>query len=244
MVHRPGKRCSAASTSWPTRSRSPSGPRAATSCSKRSFGSPTVTKDGVTVAKEIELEDKFENMGAQMVKEVASKTSRRRRRRHHHRDRSGRRPSTAKAQKLVAAGANPMALEARHRQGRRAVVVDELKKMSKTDQEQERDRPGRHHLGQQRRDDRQASSPRPWTRSAKRASSRSKRPRAWRPPSRSSKACSSTAGYLSPVLRHRSREDGSRPRRALHPDQREEDQHHEGPGARSGAGRPERAGRC
>jgi hypothetical protein len=41
----------------------------------KSFGSPTVTKDGVTVAKEIELEDKFENMGAQMVKEVASKTS-------------------------------------------------------------------------------------------------------------------------------------------------------------------------
>ena len=42
---------------------------------EKSFGSPTVTKDGVTVAKEIELENKFENMGAQMVKEVASKTS-------------------------------------------------------------------------------------------------------------------------------------------------------------------------
>ncbi len=42
---------------------------------ERSFGSPTITKDGVSVAKEIELEDKFENMGAQMVKEVASKTS-------------------------------------------------------------------------------------------------------------------------------------------------------------------------
>ena len=41
----------------------------------KAYGSPTVTKDGVTVAKEIELEDKFENMGAQMVKEVASKTS-------------------------------------------------------------------------------------------------------------------------------------------------------------------------
>ena len=48
--------------------------RAATSCSK-SFGAPRVTKDGVTVAKEIELEDKFENMGAQMLREVASKTS-------------------------------------------------------------------------------------------------------------------------------------------------------------------------
>ena len=42
---------------------------------KKSFGSPTITKDGVTVAKEVELENKFENMGAQMVKEVASKTS-------------------------------------------------------------------------------------------------------------------------------------------------------------------------
>ena len=42
---------------------------------EKSFGAPTVTKDGVSVAKEIELEDKFENMGAQMVKEVASKTS-------------------------------------------------------------------------------------------------------------------------------------------------------------------------
>ena len=64
-----------ASTSSPTPSRSRSARRAATSCSSASFGAPTVTKDGVSVAKEIELKDKFENMGAQMVKEVASKTS-------------------------------------------------------------------------------------------------------------------------------------------------------------------------
>ena len=51
------------------------GPRGRNVCLEKSFGAPTVTKDGVTVAKEIELEDKFENMGAQMVKEVASKTS-------------------------------------------------------------------------------------------------------------------------------------------------------------------------
>jgi chaperonin GroEL len=51
------------------------GPRGRNVAIDRSFGSPSVTKDGVTVAKEIELEDKFENMGAQMVKEVASKTS-------------------------------------------------------------------------------------------------------------------------------------------------------------------------
>ena len=51
------------------------GPRGRNVVLDKSWGSPTVTKDGVTVAKEIELEDKFENMGAQMVKEVASKTS-------------------------------------------------------------------------------------------------------------------------------------------------------------------------
>ncbi len=51
------------------------GPKGRNVIIDKSFGSPTVTKDGVTVAKEIEFEDKFENMGAQMVKEVASKTS-------------------------------------------------------------------------------------------------------------------------------------------------------------------------
>ncbi|MDD5245094.1 MAG: TCP-1/cpn60 chaperonin family protein, partial [Syntrophorhabdaceae bacterium] len=51
------------------------GPKGRNVILEKSFGSPTVTKDGVTVAKEIELEDRFENMGAQMVKEVASKTS-------------------------------------------------------------------------------------------------------------------------------------------------------------------------
>jgi chaperonin GroEL len=51
------------------------GPRGRNVVIEKSWGAPTVTKDGVTVAKEIELEDKFQNMGAQMVKEVASKTS-------------------------------------------------------------------------------------------------------------------------------------------------------------------------
>ena len=51
------------------------GPKGRNVVLDKSFGAPTVTKDGVSVAKEIELEDKFENMGAQMVKEVASKTS-------------------------------------------------------------------------------------------------------------------------------------------------------------------------
>ena len=51
------------------------GPRGRNVVIEKSFGAPTITKDGVTVAKEVELEDKFENMGAQMVKEVASKTA-------------------------------------------------------------------------------------------------------------------------------------------------------------------------
>jgi chaperonin GroEL len=51
------------------------GPKGRNVCLEKSWGAPTVTKDGVTVAKEVQLEDKFENMGAQMVKEVASKTS-------------------------------------------------------------------------------------------------------------------------------------------------------------------------
>ena len=63
------------------------GPKGRNVILQKSFGSPTVTKDGVTVAKEIELEDTYENMGAQMVKEVASQDQRRRRRRHHHRHR-------------------------------------------------------------------------------------------------------------------------------------------------------------
>jgi chaperonin GroEL len=85
------------------------GPKGRNVILEKSFGSPTVTKDGVTVAKEIELEDKFENMGAQMVKEVASKTS----------DVAGDGTTTAtilaeaiyrEGSKLVAAGMNPMSL--------------------------------------------------------------------------------------------------------------------------------------
>ena len=64
------------------------GPKGRNVVLEKSYGAPRITKDGVTVAKEIELEDKFENMGAQLVREVASKTSRRRRRRHDHRDRA------------------------------------------------------------------------------------------------------------------------------------------------------------
>ena len=88
---------------------------------QKSFGSPVVTKDGVTVAKEIELKDRFQNMGAQMVKEVASKTS----------DVAGDGTTTAtvlaqaifsSGSKLVAAGANPMDLKAGIEKSVRAVT--------------------------------------------------------------------------------------------------------------------------
>jgi chaperonin GroEL len=102
---------------------------------EKSFGSPTITKDGVTVAKEIELEDKFENMGAQMVKEVASKTS----------DVAGDGTTTAtvlaqaiykEGSKLVAAGVNPMAIKRGIEKAVEA-VVEELKKLSKPTKDQE-----------------------------------------------------------------------------------------------------------
>jgi chaperonin GroEL len=105
------------------------GPRGRNVILEKSFGAPTVTKDGVTVAKEIELEDAYENMGAQMVKEVASKTS----------DTAGDGTTTAtvlaeaiydEGLKNVTAGANPIALQRGIQLGVRA-VVEELAKLSK-----------------------------------------------------------------------------------------------------------------
>src|ERR1700760_3110400 len=105
------------------------GPKGRNVVIEKSFGSPTVTKDGVTVAKEIELENKFENMGAQMVREVASKTS----------DVAGDGTTTAtvlaqaiyrEGSKLVAAGHNPMEIK-RGIDKAVQVVVEALKKSAK-----------------------------------------------------------------------------------------------------------------
>ena len=110
------------------------GPKGRNVVLDKSWGSPTVTKDGVTVAKEIELDDKFENMGAQMVKEVASKTS----------DMAGDGTTTAtvlarsiyeEGQKLVAAGNNPMSIK-RGVDAAVEVAVKELQKLSKTTKDQ------------------------------------------------------------------------------------------------------------
>jgi len=105
------------------------GPKGRNVCIDKKFGSPTITKDGVTVAKEIELKDPYENMGAEMVKEVASKTS----------DNAGDGTTTAtvlaeaifrEGLKNVTAGANPMALK-RGIEKAVAAINTELKKLSK-----------------------------------------------------------------------------------------------------------------
>ncbi len=105
------------------------GPKGRNVLINKSWGSPKITKDGVTVAKEIELEDRFENMGARMVREVASETS----------DEAGDGTTTAtilaraiyrEGVKLVSAGANPMSIK-RGIDKAVALVVAELKKMSK-----------------------------------------------------------------------------------------------------------------
>jgi chaperonin GroEL len=110
------------------------GPKGRNVILDKTFGAPTVTKDGVTVAKEIELEDKFENMGAQMVREVASRTS----------DVAGDGTTTAtilaqalyrEGAKNVAAGMNPMDLK-RGIDKAVEVVVEELKKLSKPTKDQ------------------------------------------------------------------------------------------------------------
>ena len=128
------------------------GPKGRNVILDKTFGSPTITKDGVTVAKEIELKDPLENMGAQMVREVASKTS----------DVAGDGTTTAtvlaqaiyrEGAKNVAAGANPMDLKRGIDEGRRG---DRRRAQEDVEAgERQHDRAGRHHLGQRRRDHRQ-----------------------------------------------------------------------------------------
>src|SRR5271169_6456785 len=110
------------------------GPKGRNVVIDKSYGSPHITKDGVTVAKEIELEDKHENMGAQMVKEVASKTA----------DKAGDGTTTAtvlaeaiysEGLRNIAAGANPMDLK-RGMEKALKVVIEGLSKLTKKIQDQ------------------------------------------------------------------------------------------------------------
>jgi chaperonin GroEL len=206
------------------------GPKGRNVILQKSFGSPTVTKDGVTVAKEIDLEDVYENMGAQMVREVASKTS----------DVAG--DGTTTATVLAEAifneglqgrrrGRQPRADEAGHREGREADITEKLKKMSikikstgdgqrRLDRRQQRPRDRRaagrrHGEGRQGRRDHRRRRQEPETESS------------------GSRACSSTAATSRPTsspIPH----DAVRAGRRLHPGLREEDLQHQGPGAAAG----------
>ena len=129
------------------------GPKGRNVILDKSFGAPRITKDGVTVAKEIELEDKFENMGAQMVREVASKTN----------DNAGDGTTTATvlAHAIVKRRRQgrgrrhePDGSEARRRQGGRSGRQGHRRPLQE-DQGFLRDRAGRHHLRQRRQVDRQ-----------------------------------------------------------------------------------------
>ena len=166
------------------------GPKGRNVVIAKSWGAPRITKDGVTVAKEIELEDKFENMGAQMVREVASRTS----------DEAGDGTTTAtvlaqaivkEGLKSVAAGMNPMDLKRGIEQAV-ALVVEDIKAQSRTVS-------GTEEIGQvgaiaaKARPRSAGRSPTRCRRSATRVSSPSRRTRASRPRPRSSMACSSTA---------------------------------------------------
>jgi chaperonin GroEL len=138
------------------------GPKGRNVVIEKKFGSPTITKDGVTVAKEIELADPIENVGAQLVKEVASKTS----------DIAGDGTTTAtvlaqaifrEGVKTVAAGANPAALKRGIDKAVEAIIGKRDEHGNVTDgalsqvlqaRHRRHDRAGRHHLGQLRRADR------------------------------------------------------------------------------------------
>jgi chaperonin GroEL len=167
------------------------GPKGRNVVLDKKFGSPTITKDGVTVAKEIDLKNSLENMGAQMVREVASKTS----------DTAGDGTTTAtvlaqaifrEGIKMVVAGANPMELKRGIEKAVEA-LVGELKKLSK---EVGKDSKAVAQVGTISANNDETIGniiAEAMERSGVTASSPSKRPAAWRPRSKSSRACSSTA---------------------------------------------------
>ena len=216
------------------------GPKGRNVVIDKKFGSPTVTKDGVTVAKEIELADPIENMGAQMVKEVATKTS----------DLAGDGTTTAtvlaqaifrEGLKNVTAGANPMELKRGIDKAVEA-VVEELKTHLGPDGRQEGDRPGRHHLRQQRQGDRQ---PDRRGDGEGRQGRRHHRRRGQGPRDHAGDRRRHAVRPRLPLalLRHRSGEDGGGARGRLHPHPRQEDLGDEGPAPGPGEGGPERPAR-
>ena len=172
------------------------GPKGRNVVLEKKWGAPTITNDGVSIAKEIELDDPQEKIGAELVKEVAKKTD----------DVAGDGTTTATvlAQAIikeglrnVAAGANPMSLK-RGIERATELAVEAIKNQSKEVDDKDADRQRRRHLRRRPRD-RRPRSPRPSTRSARTASSRSRSPTpsAWS--STSSRACGSTRATSRPT---------------------------------------------
>ena len=217
------------------------GPKGRNVVIDKKYGSPTVTKDGVTVAKEIELEDAYENMGAQMVREVASKTS----------DTAGDGTTTATvlAEAIYREGLKyrhrrrqPHRHSARHQQGRRS-----RRRPARQDhqegQGQGGNQAGRHrfrqlglpHRRHNRRRDGQGRQGR---------HHHGRGGEVHRDDARSGRRHAIRQGLSLALLRHQRRDDGSEARGRLHPQLRKENQQPEGPAAVARKGRAARASRC
>ena len=217
------------------------GPKGRNVVIDKKYGSPTITKDGVTVAKEVELKDPYENMGAQMIKEVASKTS----------DVAGDGTTTAtvlaqaifrEGLKNVTAGANPMGLKRGIEQAVEKVVA-ELKKMSKSTKDKKEIAQVATHRRQQRQDHRQPHRRGHGEgRQGRRHHGRRGQGDGDDPRGRRGDAVRPRLPLA--LLGHGSGAHGGRPRGLPHPDLREEAQRDEGhaPAARAGgAGRASRS---
>ena len=175
------------------------GPRGRNVVLEKSFGPPTVTKDGVTVAREIELEDSFENMGAQMVKEVSSKTS----------DNAGDGTTTAtvlanaifhEGLRNVTAGANPVSLQRGIQKAVEAIVIRLDEMSTEVKDKTEIAQVGSIAANNDPEGVGEHASPRPWKSVGQGRSHHGRRGQMpLKPRSTGSKACSSTRATLAPT---------------------------------------------
>jgi chaperonin GroEL len=187
------------------------GPKGRNVVLDKSYGAPRITKDGVTVAKEIELEDKFENMGAQMVREVAQKTN----------DLAGDGTTTATvlAQAIVRKAPSRFAAGMTRWISSAASISRSPPWSGHREARQESEllggsRPGWHVSSNG--DATISMIAKAMQKVGNEASSPSRKPRRWRPRSKSSRAYGSTAA-ISPLLHHQRRQDAGRARGCLHP---------------------------